>query len=134
MAMTGVAVRTCSAILAAVLLAGCGAVPPSPSAAPTASSSPTATATGINREQAITVARAAVPRYASADVLSASVGRFIDSVTEYTAAHLTPAPAPDRLVWRVTLGEHGGPTGGEGTVVIVDFWDGRFILSTDFIG
>jgi hypothetical protein len=34
----------------------------------------------------------------------------------------------------VALREFGGPTGGAGTVVIVDFWDGRFILATDFLG
>jgi hypothetical protein len=90
-------------------------------------------ALGITREQAIEAARAAVPRYATADVLNAEMGRFADLVSAFTAAHFTQAPAPDRLVWRITLGEQPSPTGGQGTDVIIDFWDGGFIFATEWV-
>ncbi len=121
-AMTRVAVGTGIVIVSAMSLAGCGSSPPSRSPAPTAPGSraptritPTPAPSGIDRERAIAIARAAVPRYADEDVLSADVLRYVDAVTEYTAAHFTPAPAPDHLVWRVSLGTLCGPLCGSGT-------------------
>jgi hypothetical protein len=61
------------------------------------------------------------------------VGRFGDLVSAVTAQHLSPVPTSDRLVWKVTLGEQPSPTGGQGTDVIIDFWDGRVILATEWV-
>jgi len=125
-----VVVRGIAAVLVATaLLAGCGSAPPSAAHVPTA----TAVPSGITREQAIAVAREAAPRYATANVLSAEVGAFGDLVSAFTVQHVSPVPTSDRLVWKVTLGEQPSPTGGQGADVIIDFWDGRVILATEWI-
>jgi hypothetical protein len=131
--MTRVAGRIGSVVLAAAMLVGCGSATVSPAPVPTGTIGPAPAASGITREQAITAVRAAVPRYATADVLGAEEGRFEDLVSAFTAEHFSPAPAPDRLVWRITLGEQPSPTGGQGTDVIIDFWDGRFIFATEWV-
>lgn len=118
--------------LTAVVLVGCALAPPSPSQVLTGTVGPNPSASGITREQAIAVARAAVPRYATADVLRAEMGRFDEFVSAFAAEHLSPPPSPDRLVWKVTLGEQPSPTGGQGTDVIIDFWDGRIIIASDW--
>jgi hypothetical protein len=59
-------------------------------------------------------------------------GRFEDLVSPFTADHVSPAPSPDRLVWRVRLGERPSPTGGQGVDVIIDFWDGRVIFAAEW--
>jgi hypothetical protein len=130
--VTRVARRIGSVVMAAAVLA-CGSAPPSPSHVPTGTVGPNPAESGITREQAIAVAREAVPRYATADVLSAEVGRFGDLVSAFTAEHFSPVPTSDRLVWKVTLGEQPSPTGGQGTDVIIDFWDGRVILASDWV-
>jgi hypothetical protein len=99
---------------------------------PTATSGTAPTASGITREEAIIAARAAVPRYATAPVLGAEVGRLEDLLSRLTAAHISPAPSPDWLVWRIRLGEQPSPTGGQGTDVIIDFWDGRVIFAYEW--
>lgn len=131
--LLGVARGIAGVVLAAALLAGCGSTPPSASHVLTGTAGPTPAASGITREEAIAVAREAAPRYATADVLSAEVGRFGDLVSAFTVQHFSPVPTSDRLVWKVTLGEQPSPTGGQGTDVVIDFWDGRVILATEWV-
>lgn len=128
-----VAGRIGSVVLAAAVLAGCELAVGSPAPTTPGITTPSPTPSGITREEAIAVARAAAPRYATAGVLHADAGRFDDFVPAFTAEHYTPVPAPDRLVWRITLGEQPSPTGGQGTDVIIDFWDGRVILATEWV-
>ncbi len=127
--LLGVARGIAAMLVATALLAGCGSAPPSASPVPTAAATPS----GMTRERAIAVARGAAPRYANADVLSAEVGAFGDLVSAFTAQRFSPVPTSDRLVWKVTLGDQPSPTGGQGADVIIDFWDGRVILTTEWI-
>jgi hypothetical protein len=130
--LLGVGRRIVGVVLAAALLAGCGSTLPATSHFPAASAGPTPAASGITRDRAIAIAREASPRYATADVLRAEMGPFGDLVSAFTAQHFSPVPTSDRLVWKVTLGEQPSPTGGQGTDVIIDFWDGRVILATEW--
>lgn len=131
--MTEFAGRIGGVVLIAAVLAGCGWVTTSPTLAPTTTIGHSPVASGISREQAIAAARVAAPRYAADDVLRAEIGRFGDLVSAFTAEQFSPVPAPDRLVWKITLGSQPSPTGGQGTDVIIDFLEGRFILATEWV-
>ena len=138
-----VARRPGASMLAAVviiLVAACGSTPvPPPSsttlAAPSAVTTPTARATGgltastsptaITREAAIALAQKAAPAGSKKAVLEAVAGRFEDLRGSGQTEGKTPAP--DDWVWRLDLGEYGGPTGGSGTVVVLDYYDGHVI-------
>jgi len=141
MILAAPAARAGVTIILGLLLAACGPAPsPSPTAgpsatlpAPTATPTPSVAPTGISRDRAIATARAAAPLHATDDVLVADVGRFADSVSDYTATHISPAPAPDRLVWRVNLGTRCQPLCASGTTVIIDYWTGRVLIATDWI-
>jgi hypothetical protein len=122
--------RVCAIVLAAVL-AGCSSAADTTTPQPTVTARANPPATGITREAAIAIARAAVPRYATADPLSVELGRLADLLPSVVVQHLSPPPTPDSLVWRVRLGEQPSPTGGQGTDVFVDL-DGRVVLTSDW--
>lgn len=103
-------------VISAVLVGGC-------STAGTAG--PTPAATGITRDQAIAIARAAVPPYANYEVLSAEAWPFGDVVSPSQADNMSSPPPRDRVVWVVKLGE---PTGGQDDEVVVDSVDGRVLV------
>ena len=119
-------------MLAAAVLAGCassaGMTPP----IPTETARPKPAETGITREAAIAIARAAVPRYATAEPLAVEMGRLADLLPSVVAQHLSPPPTPEGLVWRVSFGAQPSPTGGQGTDVFVDYFDGRVLLTSDW--
>jgi hypothetical protein len=94
---------------------------------------PAGSGTGLTRDQAITIARAAAPRRGDAAVLQAEVGRFADLGYAHAASGVSPPPTPERLVWRVNLGTVRGPLEGEGTIVILDFQTGKIIQVFDWI-
>ena len=125
--------------IVAVLLVGCTAASPSPT--PTASAAPTQSPGGLTRDQAVAAARAAVPSYANEAVMSADVGTYAEmapgrpgTMPSQPGTMPSPpasAPPPDRLVWRIALGEIAGPTGGPIATILIDFWTGAVILSTE---
>lgn len=129
--LLGIVRRIAGPILAVAFVAGCSSGPPASSQFPAVTAG--SPASGITRDRAIAVAREAAPRYATLSVLGAELGRFGDVVSAFTAEHFSPVPTPDRLFWKVTLGEQPSPTGGQGTDVIIDFWEGGVILATDWV-
>jgi hypothetical protein len=72
-------------------------------------------------------------RWGDSGVLLAKLMPFSD-LDIYAGSVQGPRPAPGDLVWYVSLGVRGGPTGGQGTVVIIDSIDGRVIAQYDWIG
>jgi hypothetical protein len=126
--MKGIGFRL--ALLLAFVAAGCGgALPAHSNTAPPGSPA----ASGVTREVAINAARAAAGRFANAAVLKADVGPLEDFVSELVAAHISPAPSRDQVVWRITLGEQPSPTGGQGVDVFIDYRDGRVLFVGDWV-
>jgi hypothetical protein len=124
--------RLGSLMLAAAVLAGCTSSAEMTPPMPTDTTRPNPAETGITREAAIAIARAAVPRYATADTLTVEMGRLADLLPSVVVQHLSPPPTPDTLVWKITLGEQPSPTGGQGTDVYIDSSDGRVLLTSDW--
>jgi hypothetical protein len=87
----------------------------------------------ISRNEAIAIARQAAVRSGSDDVLQADFGRYADLEDVYAAALVSPSPAPNRLVWRITLGTNHGPLEGQGAVVVVDSHDGRVLQIWEWV-
>lgn len=137
--------------VAVVVLAGCSAQSPTNTASPTAVAPPVVAASpsagvsghalfapsperlGITREQAIAIARTAAPRWSSAAVLEATTGTFGDLGSRNAPILVSPAPGPERAVWRIKLGVVRGPADAAGTDVIIDAIDGTVIETTDWI-
>jgi hypothetical protein len=131
-------VRVAFLLLALLAAAGCATAPVSggrvsTAPAPSGTISPTAAGTGLSRDQAIAIARAAAPRRGGAAVLQAEVGPFADLGNAHAASRVSPPPTPERLVWRVNLGTDSGPLQGDGTIVILDFQTGSVIQVFDWI-
>ncbi len=142
---TSIQTKPASIVLAVAItvLAACGSTPvPPPSAsahaAPTAATSPTgtptaaATRTGLTREAAIALAKEVMPEGSPNAVLAADAGPFKDYGGYGPTKGRTPAP--DDWVWSVNLGEYGGPTGGSGTIVVLDYYDGHLVQTYDWVG
>lgn len=134
----------------ATILAGCAAVAPATPAVIPASPTPSILAgastvaghalfapsperAGISRDEAISIARAAVPRRSSDGVLQAIVGTFADLGDPYAPSLVSPAPGPEKDVWLVNLGFIRGPLDGQGTDVIIDASDGRVLQMFDWV-
>jgi hypothetical protein len=86
---------------------------------------------GMSRDEAVDIAREAVPQADGWDVLAAEAGpvnRF-----DYLAgqAFISAVPA-DRWVWVIDLGS-GPPLGAEGSWVVIDYLDGRVYGVVDWI-
>ena len=65
--------------------------------------------------------------------MAADVGTYAEMAPTWPGTMATSAPPPDRLVWRVTLGEIAGPTGGHIATILIDFWTGGLILWTEMM-
>jgi hypothetical protein len=131
------------AVIAAVV-AACGStpIPPTSFASPTVLNTPTTGPTGtptassrgtaLTREAAIALAQKAAPAGYSKAVLGAAAGPFKD--LGGFGRIVGTVPAPEDWVWRVNLGEYAGPTGGSGTTVVLDYYDGHLILISNWVG
>ena len=107
-------------------------VPATTEPTPTPTTSPSA-ANALSRDEAIAAARVAAPQ-ASAypEVIRAEAGPFEDMGVASLEYELRPEA--DRWVWVIILCEGCGPLSGEGTVVVLDYLDGRVYAVQDFIG
>jgi hypothetical protein len=132
------------ALVAMLVLAGCSPAPPTapptprpsvPALTPTTgpSRSPASSPVEVTREQAIAIARQAVPRWAAASVLQADQGRWADFGDPYAPLLVSPTPSPERLVWLINLGVVNGPLDAAGTDVVIDAADGSVVQIVDWI-
>jgi len=76
----------------------------------------------------VEVARAAAPQAAHKPVVSAEAGPLSEVVP---SAEVADVP-DDRWVWYIFLFD-GGPLSGQGTFVILDYFDGRVYEVVDII-
>lgn len=86
--------------------------------------------TGLSRDEAVEAARAAAPQSAHRPVAVAEAGPASDLVG---SAGIAPDVPGDRWIWYIFLSDVG-PLSGEGSIVILDFFDGRVYEVVNVIG
>ena len=107
-------------------------VPATTEQTPIPTTSPPA-ANALSRDEAIAAAREAAPQASDyPEVVRVEAGPFEDMGVESLEYELRPEA--DRWVWVIILCEGCGPLSGEGTVVVLDYLDGRVYAVQDFIG
>lgn len=89
-------------------------------------------AAGFTQEQAVAAARAAAPQSADRRIISAKAGPLGELLAPGTYDFSSAIPS-DRWVWVINLGS-GQPLGeGQGSIVVIDFLDGRVYGVIDWI-
>jgi hypothetical protein len=124
----------------AIVLAGCLSLSPDPTTAPLVPTafSPAPTpgeppAGGLMAAEAVEIARTAAPHRAANARVTAGAVQFGGQLHQTLGfSDLNPAPAPDDWLWFVQL-EEGLLGHGEGTVVIIDYFDGTVLGVTEWI-
>jgi hypothetical protein len=71
-------------------------------------------------------------RWSNGDVLSARAVPFGRDQL-WSGMALVRPPRDGELVWYIDLGVSGGPTGGMGTEVYIDYYDGHVIAQQDWV-
>ena len=101
---------------------------PEPTRAPASES----TSAGLTEDQAVIAAREAAPQSGDLEVSSAKVGTFEELLgPPETFGDIPPGIPGDRMVWVIVLGGNGPEQGG--SIVVIDFLDGRLYKVWDFL-
>ena len=125
--------RALGAALLVAAVAACSTPGRQPTPSPTVTPSPSASAAvGLTRDEAVALARKAAGRFANDDVLEARVGTW-GELDRWTPPSAPPTPAPDTRIWIVNIGYNPGPLMGQGTIVVLDYFDGHVLNATEWI-
>jgi hypothetical protein len=89
----------------------------------------------LTREEAVVIARDAAPQAAGRPVTFAEAGPSVDLLPPGApeVERLISAIPADRWIWVITFSSGDGPLGGESSVVVIDYLDGRVYGVVDWI-
>ena len=129
------AIATVGTLLSARDIRPAASTPPDLTSALPAPSVPdqTPASVGLTEDVAVAAARAASPQSADRPVVSARAGAFNELLQPPEAYEFSADLPPERWVWVVVLAS-GDQLDAQGTIVVIDYLDGRIYGVMDFRG
>jgi hypothetical protein len=85
---------------------------------------------GLSKAEAVEIARQAAPQSADYPITVAEAGPASELVADTGFAEDVPG---DRWIWYIVL-DNGGALSGEGSIIVIDYVDGRVYDVVDIIG